>query len=246
MRAPSRRERRPDLRRPALQSAAQRRVAPARQLPRRRRGRELGPLCLLRRLRRLQPGLAGRGPAAVEARRRHLGDRLLPQRLPGRRLPAGRRLLDPQRRGLAQEQPDAELPRQAADQRPRDADLGRSVRTVAIHLQLRGDEGAQRRRADALGLADPALHRRRAAEDRRRREGAPDAETRGAAAPGARRLEQARRRGARPVLRYRHHRRGGQAPRPPLRRHRARGGATVPPPRPGSPASARSTPRRPR
>ena len=33
-----------------------------------------------------------------------------------------------------------------------------------LHLQLRGDEGAERRAADALGLAVPDLHRRRAAE----------------------------------------------------------------------------------
>ena len=61
-------------------------------------------------------------------------------------------LLDPQRRDLAQDQPDAELPRQAADQRARDADLGGEVGPVEIHLQLRGDEGAERGRADALGL----------------------------------------------------------------------------------------------
>ena len=73
---------------------------------------------------------------------------------------AGRGLLDPERRGLAQDQPDAQLPRQAADQRPRDADLGGEVGPVEIHLQLRGDEGAERGRADALGLDDPALHRR--------------------------------------------------------------------------------------
>ena len=214
--------------------------------PRRRRRRQLGPLRLLRRLRRLLPRLARRRPAAPEARRRDLGDRLLPQRLPPRHRAAGRRLLAAQRRDLAQVEPDAELPRQAADQRPRDADLGGEVRSVALHLQLRGDEVPQRRRADALRLADPALHRRRAAEDRGRRQGAPDAEAGGAAAPGPRRLDEARRRRARPVLRHRHHRRGGEAARPPLHRHRARARLHAPPPRPASPPSARSTPRPPR
>ena len=38
---------------------------------------------------------------------------------------AGPGLLDPERRDLAQDQPDAELPRQALHQRARDADLGR-------------------------------------------------------------------------------------------------------------------------
>ena len=156
---------RPDLRRPALQPPAQGRAPPPRQLPRRRGRRRLGPLRLLRRLRRLHPRLARRGAAAAEARRGDLGDRQLPQRLPPRRRAAGRRLLDPQRRGLAQVEPDAELPRQAADQRPRDADLGGALGAVALHLQLRGDEGAQRGRADALRLGDPALHRLRAAED---------------------------------------------------------------------------------
>ena len=46
--------------------------------------------------------LAAAAPAP-EARRRDVGDRLLPQCLPPRRQPAGRRLLDPQRRDLAQD-----------------------------------------------------------------------------------------------------------------------------------------------
>ena len=58
----------------------------------------------------------------------------------------------------------------------------------------------------------------------------------------------ARRRGARPVLRHRHHRRGGEAARPPLRRHRAR--ARLPrrrrgPHRRGPPARRRRAPRSP-
>ena len=44
-------------------------------------------------------------------------------------------------------------------------------------------KAAQRRPADALGLAHPALHRRGAAEGRGRPQGAPDAEARGAARP---------------------------------------------------------------
>ena len=93
-----------------------------------------------------------------------------------------------------------------------------------LHLQLRRDEGGQRRRADALGLAVPDLHRRRAAEGRRRRQGASDAEARSAARTGDAGLHQAGRRGARSVLRFRHDRRGGQAARPAFRRRRARAG----------------------
>ena len=58
-------------------------------------------------------------------------------------------------------------------------------------------EDAQRRTADALGLADPAVHRRGAAEGRRRRQGAPDPEARGPAVPGDAGLHQAGRRRAR-------------------------------------------------
>ena len=47
-----------------------------------------------------------------------LGHRLLPQHLPGRRRPAGARLLDPQRHRLAQSEPDAELPRHGASPTP--------------------------------------------------------------------------------------------------------------------------------
>ena len=39
----------------------------------------------------------------------------------------------------------------------------RALARGALHLQLRGDEGAERRIADAQRLADPALRRRRAA-----------------------------------------------------------------------------------
>ncbi len=78
------------------------------------------------------------------------------------------------------------------------------------------------------------------------RQGASDAEARGAAAPGAGRLDPAGRRGARPVLRHRHHRRGGQAARAALHRHRARAGLHRGRRRRASPRCARSTPRAPR
>ena len=56
--------------------------------------------------------------------RHGLGDRLVPQHFPRRRDHAGSRLLDPQRRHLAQDQPDAEFPRPPLHQCARDADLG--------------------------------------------------------------------------------------------------------------------------
>ena len=52
----------------------------------------------------------------------------------------------------------------------------RDAERQGLHLQLRGAEGRQRRRAGAFRLADPALHRRRAAEGHGRQEGPPDAE----------------------------------------------------------------------
>ena len=51
----------------------------------------------------------------------HLGHRLLSQHLPRRRDAAGSRLLDAERHRLAQDQPDAEFPRQALHQCARDA-----------------------------------------------------------------------------------------------------------------------------
>ncbi len=105
--------------------------------------------------------LARRRTPPAETERRDLGDRQLPQHLPRRRGLAGPGVLDAERRGLAQVEPDAELPGQAADQRARNADLGQPRRRSSeVHLQLRGAEGAERRRADAVGLGDPALHRR--------------------------------------------------------------------------------------
>ena len=112
------------LRRPALQSAAARRTPPPRRQPGRRGGRRLGPVHRFRRLRRLHPRLAGRVPPDAAQGRHAVGHRQLPQHLPHRRHPAGARLLDPQRRDLAQGQPDAELPRPALHQRARDLDLG--------------------------------------------------------------------------------------------------------------------------
>ena len=94
-----------------------------------------------------------------------------------------------------------------------------------LHLQLRRDEGAERGPADAQRLAAPALHRRRAAEGRGRREGASDAEAGGAAATAC--IMAGTNPGdvdPRPVLRHRHDRRGGAAAGPPLHRPRARPG----------------------
>ena len=142
----------------------ERRADPARPEPRRRGRRRLGQVRELLRLRRVHARLARRLPPGDEEERDPLGDRLLPQHLPGRREPSRPRLLDPQRRGLAQGQPDAELPRQAVHQRARDPDLGRQGgRRQGLHLQLRGAEGRQRRHPDALGLVLPALHRRASA-----------------------------------------------------------------------------------
>ena len=95
-------------------------------------------------------------------------------------------------------------------------------RRQGLYLQLRGAEGRQRRRADALRLDLSALHRRGAPEGHERQEAASDPEAGSAA--GARDsfgLAAGRSR-ARSVQRHRHHRRGRQEARPPLCRHRAR------------------------
>ena len=70
---------------------------------------------------------------------------------------AGCRLLDPQRHRLAQGQSDAEFPRHALHQRPRDPAVVREGRKGALHLQLSRDEGAQRRPPDAQRLGAPDL-----------------------------------------------------------------------------------------
>ena len=61
----------------------------------------------------------------------------------------------------------------ALHQCARDADLVRQGREGALHLQLSRDEGAQRRSADALGLAAADLRGRRAGEGRRREKAHP-------------------------------------------------------------------------
>jgi modification methylase len=157
--------RRPRLRRPALQPAAQGHAAAARQQPGRRRGRRLGPFRLLRELRRLHARLARRGRRVLKPDGAIwvIGSYHNVFRLGAALQDLGFWI---QRRDLAQVEPDAELPRQALHQRARDADLGGALGRLALHLQLRRDEGAERRPADALRLADPALHRRRAAEGR--------------------------------------------------------------------------------
>src|SRR5262249_39407042 len=135
-------------------------------------------------LRRLRPFLArlARGvPTPAKARWRHLGDRLLPQYLPRRGADAGSGLLDSKRHHLAQDQSDAKLSPPALHQRPRDADLGHARCQVARHLQLRGDEGAKRRPANAFRLAVSDLLGPRAVEGWWRTQGPPDAKTGGAA-----------------------------------------------------------------
>ena len=89
-----------------------------------------------------------------------VGDRILSQHLSRRRDTAGSRLLDPQRRGMAQVQSDAELPRAAVHQRPRNPDLGVArARRQGLYLQLRGAQGRQRRCAGALGLDHRTVYR---------------------------------------------------------------------------------------
>ena len=91
-----------------------------------------------------------------------------------------------------------------------------------LHVQLRGAQGRQRRRAGALRLDAAAVHRRGTAQGPRRQEAASDPEARDAAGARDPVLLAARRSGARPVLRHRHDRRRRQAARPPLHRRRAR------------------------
>ena len=120
----SRRFGRSRLRRSAVQPAAPGRPQAPRQFSRRRRRRRLGQVRQLRRLRRLHARLAARLPPRDEAVRHPVGDRLLSQHFPRRHAAAGSRLLDPQRRGVAQDQSDAEFPRPPLHQCARDADLG--------------------------------------------------------------------------------------------------------------------------
>ncbi len=72
-------------------------------------------------------------------------------------------------------------------------------------------------------------------KDGDRQEAAPDPEAGGAAFARHRRELEARRRGARSLLRHRHHRRRRQTPRPALHRHRARGDLCRPRREPASP-----------
>ena len=87
---------------------------------------------------RFTEALAEGGAPHPQGRRHDLGHRLLPQHLPRRHQAAGHRLLDAERRDLAQDQPDAELPRPALHQRARDHDLVREVEGQPPRLQLRG------------------------------------------------------------------------------------------------------------
>ena len=86
--------------------------------------RSLGPVRQLRHLRQVHPRMADRSAPGAQAQWLAVGDRQLSQHLPGRRDPAGHGVLDPQRRGLAQGQPDAQFQGHPLHQRARNADLG--------------------------------------------------------------------------------------------------------------------------
>ena len=109
----------------------------------------------------------------------------------------------------------------------------------AAPLQLRGDEGAERRHPDAQRLVPAAVHRAGAAAQPARAEAASDAEARGAAAPRAAGQHRARRDRAGPVPRHRHHRGGGAAAAPAFHRHRAPPGLRRGGDRPGARDAAR-------
>ena len=85
-------------------------------------------------------------------------------------------------------------------------------------LKMANDEPA-----DALGLDLPLCTGEERIKAPTGAKAPSDAEAGGAAAPGPPRLDPARGRGARSLLRRRHHRRGGAPARPPVHRHRARG-----------------------
>ena len=74
--------------------------------------------------------------------------------------------LDFERYYLAQIEPDAELQRQAVYQCARDDDLGCEEQGFQIPFQLRLHESNERRPANAVRLVHPALHGRRAFEER--------------------------------------------------------------------------------
>ena len=155
-----------------------------------------------------------------------VGDRLLSQHLPRRHDPAGPRLLDPQRRGVAQDPTRCRISAAAASPtRTRRMiwaarEPGAKGYTFNYEALKAGNEDIQVRSDWTLA----AVHRRGAAQGPRRQEAASDAEAGGAARARDPVELAARRSRARSVLRHRHHRRGRQAPRPPLHRHRARSG----------------------
>ncbi len=114
-------------------------------------------------------------------------------------------------------------------------------RKQALHLQLRGAEGGQRRLPGAVRLVSAALHRPRAAEGCSRAQGASHSETRSAGgACDPQRVADGRHR-AGPLLRHRDHRRRREAARATFHRPGARRAGT---PRPRAPASRRSLPTR--
>ena len=85
----------------------------------------------------------------------------------------------------------------------------RDADAQGLHVQLRGAQSRQRGHPGALRLDAPAVHRRGAAQGRRRQEAASDAEAGSAARARHPVVVAAGRPGARSVLRHRHHRRGG-------------------------------------
>ena len=140
----------------------------------------------LRRLRRLHPRLAAGGRRVLKPDGHAVGDRQLPQHLPRRHDAAGPRLLDAERRRLAQVQPDAEFPGQALHQRARDADLG-GARPAAKRYTFNYD--AMKALNDDLQMRSDWLLPICTGAERLKGEdgaqGASDAEARGAAAPHA-------------------------------------------------------------
>ena len=192
------------LRRSAVQPAAPRRSATAGPLAGRCRRRCMGSVRWLSGVRRLHAQLARRSPARAERRRHAVGDRQLPQHLPCRRHPAGSRVLDPQRHHLGEVQPDAQLSWRAVHQCARDADLVQEEpAAAALHLQLPGDEGGERRPSDAQRLGATDLHRRRA-HRAGRGEAAHHPEARGVAVPDHPGQHQSGGSHPRPILRHRH------------------------------------------
>ena len=136
------------------------------------------------------------------------------------------RLLDPQRRGVAQIESDAEFPRPALHQRARDPDLG-GARTgrEGLHASIT----KRSRPATTTCRCAPTGRLPLCTGEERLKDGDgkklhPTQKPEALLARVILAVLAARRPRARPVLRHRHDRRGGQASRPALHRNRARAG----------------------